>query len=203
VQPEHLLIVFVKAPRIGAVKTRLAQEIGAEAACAAYHKLVQVLLRNIDSLPRIQLRYSPDEAEPEVRHWCKESWKLSPQGGGDLGERLTRAFADSFASGASRVVIIGSDCPWLSAADIKQAWNDLQTYELILGPAKDGGYWLIGLRAPTPELFANISWSTATVLNQTLDRARVQGLRFRLLRELRDVDTREDWLAFSRDNSFA
>ena len=185
------------------MKTRLAQKIGADAACDAYQKLVRAVLNRIDSIRDVQLRYSPDDAESEVRAWLRRSWTLAPQGSGDLGERLTRAFAESFADGARRVVIIGSDCPWLSHEDIEQAWNDLETHDLVVGPAHDGGYWLIGLREPKPELFTGISWSTGLVLEQTLKIARARGLRFRLLRELRDVDTLGDWYAFLRDNSFA
>ena len=202
-QSESRLIVFVRAPRAGAVKTRLAQKIGADAACDAYRKLVHAVLIGIESISDVQLRYSPDDAESEVQPWLRRSWSLAPQGTGDLGERLTRAFADSFASGARRVVIIGSDCPWLSDGDIQEAWNHLETHDLVLGPAHDGGYWLVGLREPKPEVFNGISWSTETVLNQTLEHARAGGLRFRLLRELRDVDTLGDWYAFLRDNSFA
>ena len=185
------------------MKTRLAREIGATAACDAYHKLVRAVLNRINSIGNVQLRYSPDDAESEVQPWLRRSWTLSPQGSGDLGERLTRAFAESFADGARRVVIIGSDCPWLSDAEIEQAWNELETHDLVLGPARDGGYWLVGLREPKPAVFDGISWSTETVLEQTLERARGQSLRFRLLRELRDVDTLEDWHAFLGDNSFA
>ena len=200
---KRLLIVFVKAPRPGTVKTRLAQQIGAKAACDAYQQLVRALFSRIESLHHVQLRYNPDDAASEIGQWRKPPWTVSPQGAGDLGERLTRAFADSSAAGARRVVIIGSDCPWLSAADIEEAWNDLETHDLVLGPARDGGYWLVGLREPSPELFHAISWSTQTVLAQTIERARARGMRFHLLRELRDVDTLEDWQAFSRDNSFA
>ena len=139
-QSECLLIVFVRAPRAGAVKTRLAQKIGASAACDAYQKLVRAVLNRIDSIRAVQLRYSPDDAESEVRPWLRPSWTLSPQGSGDLGERLTRAFAESFAAGANRVVIIGSDCPWLTGGDVEEAWNDLETHDLVVGPARDGGY---------------------------------------------------------------
>jgi len=203
VQSGTLLIVFVKAPRVGAVKTRLAQEIGARAACDAYGTLVRVVLRKIDALPNVQLRYSPDDAATGVQHWRKPSWTIAAQGAGDLGARLTGAFSDAFDSGASRVVIIGSDCPWLSATDIQQAWSDLETHDAVLGPACDGGYWLVGLRELLPELFQGISWSTGNVLEQSIARANARGLRLRLLRELRDVDTLEDWQAFTRDNSFA
>jgi uncharacterized protein len=203
VQSERLLIAFVKAPRVGRVKTRLAQEIGADRACEAYQKLVRAVIGKLEPLPNVQLRYSPDDAQSETQHWCKPSWTAAAQGAGDLGERLARAFSDALKNGVSRVVIIGSDCPWLGAADIQEAWSELETHDVVLGPARDGGYWLIGLREPLPELFAGIAWSTPDVLKQTLERARTRELRVRMLRELRDVDTLEDWEIFSRDNSFA
>jgi uncharacterized protein len=198
VQSERLLIVFVKAPRVGAVKTRLAQEIGAERACDAYQELVRAVLAKIEPLANVQLRYSPDDAQSEVQPWRKSSWTTTAQGAGDLGERLARAFSDAFKSGTSRVVIIGSDCPWLDVADIEEAWSELESHDVVLGPARDGGYWLIGLRGPLPELFAGIAWSTPDVLKQTIERASARDLRVRLLRELRDVDTFEDWEAFGR-----
>lgn len=202
-QCESLLIVFVKAPRAGLVKTRLAGQMGSAAACAAYQRLVRTVLSQIDSLPNVQLRYSPDDAKAEVRPWQKPVWTMAPQGAGDLGARLTRAFSDAFKKGASRVAIIGSDCPWLSAEDIQQAWDELDSNDVVLGPACDGGYWLIALREPLAELFTRISWSTPNVLKQTVARAEEQRLRLKQLRELRDVDTLEDWRAFTRDNSFA
>lgn len=200
---DRFLIVFVKAPRVGMVKTRLAAEIGAPAARDAYRALLRAVLLRIESIENVQLRYSPDDAVAEISRWLKPSWTSAAQGKGDLGERLTRAFAEAFGSGASRVVVIGSDCPWMNADDVEQAWRALESNDLVLGPATDGGYWLIGLRAPAPELFSNMEWSTATVLRETLRRARDRSLRVQLLRELRDVDTLEDWQAFSRDNSFA
>ena len=202
-RPENRLIVFVKAPRPGAVKTRLAAEIGAEAACQAYERLVSIVLREIQPFRAVQLRFSPDDAEADVRAWRQPTWTLAPQGGGDLGERLARAFSDAFESGAARVIVIGSDCPWIKAADIEQSWKSLERSDLVLGPARDGGYWLIGLKAPARELFSGIPWSTERVLERTMDRARAAGMRFQLLRELRDVDTLADWRQFASDNTFA
>jgi uncharacterized protein len=197
------LTVFVKEPRPGAVKTRLAGEIGVDAACKAYERLVSALLRRIESFPGLQLRFSPDDAEPTIRLWARPGWTLAPQGPGNLGDRLGRAFSEAFEGGASSVVVIGSDCPWIEAEDIERAWGALQETDLVLGPAQDGGYWLIGLRAPAAGLFAEIAWSTPRVLEQTLERAKIAGLRFQLLRELRDVDTLADWRRFLDDNTFA
>lgn len=192
----HHLIVFLKAPRPGTVKTRLAQTIGAVEAAVAYCRLVETVLGQLSSLPSIELRFAPDEAGAEVDPWLRPGWNAVAQGGGDLGERLTRAFAEAFACGASRVVIIGSDCPEVSAEDVQAAWTALAQHDLVLGPAEDGGYWLIGLRAPEPRLFAGIHWSTRTVRQETLAQAQAAGLSHTLLRSLHDVDTEADWRRF-------
>jgi uncharacterized protein len=193
--PSEQLIIFVKAPRRGTVKTRLAASIGAAPALAVYRRLVAVLREELKRLPNVELRYSPDDAASEIAAWLQPDWRSTPQGAGDLGQRMNAAFAEHFAAGAERVVIVGSDCPDVSAADIRTAWAALRSNDVMLGPATDGGYWLIGLRAPQPELFAHMPWSRSTVLKQTLERARELGLSVGLLRELSDVDTVEDWEA--------
>jgi len=190
------LIVFLKAPRPGAVKTRLAESLGTEAACAAYRQVVQTLLRHLATLPNVELCFTPDDAAAEINLWRHKTWNLAPQGDGDLGSRLERASTRAFANGAQRIVIIGSDCPVVSPTDIEAAWSALRTHDVVLGPATDGGYWLVGLRAAQPTLFADISWSTRAVLRETLDRARAASLTTHLLRELSDVDTLSDWQQF-------
>ena len=187
------LIIFVKAPRPGEVKTRLAKALGPELAAAAYRQLVEKLLTELDSLKAVELRFSPDEAQNEIQPWLKPDWQLQPQGPGDLGARLRRAFAQSFAAGVQRVVIIGSDCPAVTRQHVAASWTVLEQQDMVLGPARDGGYWLVGLRAPHPAIFENIRWSTATVLPETLARARRAHLSVRLLGELNDVDTGRDW----------
>ena len=119
---------------------------------------------------------------------------------GDLGQRLQRAFQESFDSGAKRVVIIGSDCPAIVAADIQMAWSALVTNEVVLGPATDGGYWLIGMRAIHAGLFKKIPWSTEAAFATTLSRIREKELSCHVLRELSDIDFREDWEKFLKDN---
>jgi uncharacterized protein len=196
-----LLIVFVKAPRPGSVKTRLAATIGAEAACEAYLHMVEALWTQIRSLRNVQLRFSPEGAEPEVQRWLQPEWTMALQGDGDLGVRLTTAFADAFAAGAQRVAIIGSDCPYVTVDDIEQAWKALGDHDVVLGPARDGGYWLVALRQLYPDLFREIDWGTADVLKRTVDRARALNLRVHLRRELSDIDTADDWREYL--NSFA
>ncbi len=198
--PAHL-IIFVKAPRPGAVKTRLAETLGALGACEAYCQLVESLLSQLSSLRQVELRFTPDDAGAEIKHWLRPGWTAGPQGTGDLGTRLEAAFAETFDRGAERVVIIGSDCPAVTPRDVQDAWRALESADVVLGPAQDGGYWLVALRRPQPDLFHGIAWSTSRVLAQTLTRAQAAGLRLRRLRELADVDTAEDWRGFLASGS--
>jgi rSAM/selenodomain-associated transferase 1 len=190
------LIVFLKAPRPGHVKTRLAPALGEHGAAQAHRTLVETLLHRLAELPRLELRFAPDDAAPEIAPFRRNAWSLSPQGPGDLGARLVAAFDDAFAAGAERVAIIGSDCPEVSLCDIETAFAALRTDDLVLGPALDGGYWLIGLRRPTPELFSAMPWSTDRVSAETCTRAARLRLRLQILRELRDIDKPADWTAF-------
>lgn len=192
---EHL-IIFVKAPRPGAVKTRLAQAIGPDAACAAYRQLAETLLDRLASLRNVELRFSPDDGTNDVEPWRRNDWRKAPQGGGDLGARLANAFRDAFGRGFKRVVIIGSDCPDVQPADVREAWVALRDRDLVIGPAADGGYWLIGLRHEQPTLFERIAWSSNEVFAQTIARAAAANLRTKVLRELSDVDTEADWRGF-------
>src|SRR5437870_9531693 len=109
------LIVFVKAPRVGWVKTRLAASMGASQACAVYRLLTRTLLGHLSELRAVELRYTPDEAAAEIEPWRRAGWQSQPQGCGDLGTRLQRAFADAFQDNTARVAIIGSDCPEVTA----------------------------------------------------------------------------------------
>ncbi|HAB16071.1 MAG TPA: TIGR04282 family arsenosugar biosynthesis glycosyltransferase [Verrucomicrobiota bacterium] len=190
---ENRLVVFLRAPRLGAVKTRLAAEIGAEAALAVYRFLVARTFDVLSGVANVELRFTPDDAEAEVASWRGETWRLIPQGDGSLGQRLERATAAAFASGLKRVVLIGTDCPELTLRDLEAAFEALVTNDLVIGPASDGGYWLIGLRQPCSAIFTDISWGSSEVLKETLTKARDAGLKYTCLRELGDVDTASDW----------
>ncbi len=196
--PDHL-IVFVKAPRPGQVKTRLAAAVGDTQAAEIYLRLLRRTVLAFSELPQVEVRFAPDEAEAEIRPWVLSPWRRRPQGEGDLGARLRRGFAEAFAGGARRVVVVGSDCPGVERGDIEAAWAALAAHDVVLGPARDGGYWLVGLRAPQPALFEEIAWGGSAVLCQTRERAAQRGLEVHLLRELADVDTLEDWEAYLRN----
>lgn len=196
-----LIIVFVKAPRPGLVKTRMARVAGDTAACLAYRTLAGCLFRNLQGLKHLEICHSPDspEAAREVDPWRQPGWTLSSQGEGGLGERMARAIRRGLDRGHPAVAIIGSDCPWIQPGDLEAASSALLQggTDVVLGPAEDGGYWLIGARGDFPELFEGIAWSTDTVLEQTLDRASRSRRSVHQLRLLSDVDTWEDWLRFA------
>lgn len=196
--PRDKLLVFLKAPRRGTVKTRLAADLGPDDALSAYRELVAVTLSHLVALAPVELRFTPDDAGSEIAPWLRAGWGSAPQGNGDLGTRLARAFDEAFHAGHQRVVVIGSDCPYVTDHDIRTAWEALAHHEVVLGPAMDGGYWLLGLRSAQPDLFAEIEWSTANVLSQTLQRAKAAHLSVTLLRPLSDVDTATDWEAWRK-----
>ena len=193
------LVILLKAPRVGFVKTRLAQTIGAVAATAAYSQLAECVCGSLADWPAVELRHTPDDAGGELRAWQRPGWILWPQGEGDLGVRLVKTFADHFLAGAGKVVIIGADCPDLTPADIAAAISALSAYDVVLGPASDGGYWLIGLRTPQPTLFSGIPWGTGRVLAETEIRAVEAGLTIARLRVLSDVDNEDDWHRWCQD----
>jgi rSAM/selenodomain-associated transferase 1 len=179
------------------VKTRLATAIGDKAACDAYRQLTETILAKLTPMPHVELRFTPDDAEAEMKSWLRKDWAARPQGEGDLGQRMLRAFAEANGS----AIIIGSDCPCLELNDLEAAAEALQTHDAVLGPAVDGGYWLIGLNVPCPALFEGIEWSTDAVLKTTISKAELQGLLVCQLRELSDVDTVEDWSGWRESNS--
>src|SRR5687767_9857877 len=113
------LIIFLKAPTPGTVKTRLAMEIGNDEACVAYETLVNVLVTNLASLTTVELCYWPADARKAIERWRRPGWTLRPQRPGDLGERLTEAFRVAFAEDARQVVVIGADCPAVTTADVE------------------------------------------------------------------------------------
>jgi len=192
-----LIVIFIKAPRLGKVKTRLAQKIGAEKAQMIYRAMVEDLMQNFKGFRKFDMRIAvwPQDAEPEVRHWLDWKGQIVVQAEGDLGTKLKRTFEDAFAQGYQRVVIIGSDLPDLSDSMIKTSFKRLHNYPLVLGPAMDGGYYLIGLSSLNLELFTDIDWSTSQVLHNTLKHAKNAGIQYFLLPEMRDIDEYDDILA--------
>ena len=138
-----------------------------------------------------EIRYA-DGNQQAMEDWLANDIPCLNQGEGDLGERLHRAFAQAFAQGAQAVVVIGADCPDLGPALFAQAFSALTRKDLVLGPAMDGGYYLVGLTRPAPALFADIPWGSGEVLTATLKQAQEMHLSIHLLEPLADVDRPED-----------
>ena len=189
------LIVFARSPDAGRVKTRLAAELGRERALAIYRDLGSRVLAQVRTVSacEIVIAYTPPEARQRVRAWLPGADRYEPQAEGDLGKRMTAAVSGCFSAGAHRVVVIGTDCPSVDAGVIEEAFLGLASADVVLGPASDGGYYLIGLARPLPALFTGIPWSTPDTLSATLERARATGAAATLLAELRDIDTADDW----------
>jgi hypothetical protein len=187
------VLVFVRAPEAGRVKTRLAAEIGGEAALRVYVRLAEHALEQARAAgAEVRVHYTPADAGERVQAWLGPGAAYLPQAEGDLGERMRDAFDAAFAAGFRRVVIIGSDLPDLSAELLRRAFALLDAGEAVLGPARDGGYWLLGLRRPVPEVFRGIAWSTAEVFAETVARLRAEGIEPALLEVLSDVDEAAD-----------
>ena len=195
------LIVFLKSPRVGFVKTRLGKSLGNEAALKIYCQLVEQLLERLSELESVELRVAPDDALEECRQWFRPGWDLTPQGEGGLGERLSRAVKNAFDAGFRRVMVIGGDCPDVGLSQIDAALAALDHNSVVLGPARDGGYWLLGSSQYWPCLFEGIDWSTEQVLAQTLERVNQLNLSVSLLEELEDIDDIESWQRYQNRRS--
>jgi rSAM/selenodomain-associated transferase 1 len=191
----HLLI-FAREPELGRVKTRLAAGIGAAAALAVYRELLALTAAAVAAAQvpaTVWLAAAPANADPHQPRpeWPGLPWCVQPTTD-SLGARMAQAFAEAFGAGAGRVVIIGTDCPGLSAELLRQAFDQLLQHDLVIGPADDGGYYLLGMNQLHPELFDGKEWSTATVLPATLADAVRLGLRVAQLSTLHDVDSAQD-----------
>jgi len=190
---QNALVVFVKHPRPGAVKTRLAAAIGPEAAAGLYRALAEHVLEATTPAGEYErlVFFDPPGALEEMRAWLP-GVRLLAQSGADLGARMADAFARAFARGARRAAIVGTDAPAVSREKVTEALDALEDADVVLAPSEDGGYSLLALKEPRPELFAGIAWSTPAVAGETRARVAAAGLSLRELPPLRDVDTLED-----------
>jgi|CXWL01.1.fsa_nt_gi rSAM/selenodomain-associated transferase 1 len=189
------LVVFLKAPRAGEVKTRLGASIGERLAVEVYRALTRAVMaatrpRGPSDFARV-VCFAPADARVEIAAWLGDE-ELMAQASGDLGHRMDQAFAYSFASGAKATVIIGTDSLAVDHAAVVAAFSALETADVMLRGARDGGYTLIGLRKRQPALFPDIKWSTGEVLAETLARAAAVGLRVLVDGPDADIDTADD-----------
>jgi len=185
--------IFVKQPTAGRVKTRLARDIGAENAAALYEAFIKdVTQRFAATADQRSLCYAPAEATPYFEQLAGADYQLWQQPEGDLGARLHGFFAENLVAAQDLVVVIGSDSPTLPVEFIERSFELLNDAECVVGPAADGGYYLIGMRGRLLPIFAEIAWSGATVLDQTVSRIVDAGAALAMLPVWYDVDTAED-----------
>lgn len=188
------VIIFAKAPLPGFAKTRLIPALGAERAAALAARLLAHAVHEAlaAGLGPVEVCAAPDTAHPAFQA-LPAAVQRSTQGEGDLGERMARALARALGpEGAPPCLLIGTDAPGLDAACLRSAANALAAHDAVFGPALDGGYTLVGLRRPTPQLFTDMTWSTATVMADTRRRLAAAGLRHAELPPLPDIDEAAD-----------
>ncbi|MHC4994945.1 MAG: TIGR04282 family arsenosugar biosynthesis glycosyltransferase, partial [Planctomycetota bacterium] len=197
IRPAEALNVFSRFPEPGATKTRLIPALGAEGAARLQADLTRYTLGAVRALqnarPELATRvyYAGGDARKMAERFGADL-AYRPQAPGDLGVRMAKGFAERFAEGARRVVTIGIDCPGVNDTTLHHAMDALKSHDVVVGPARDGGYYLIGFSRMVEDVFRGVDWGTANVLEQTLVIAEGRGLSVALLDELDDVDEPED-----------
>ncbi len=189
-------IIFTRYPEPGKTKTRLIPALGSQKAAELHRHLAEHTLAQVKQLANnrsltTEIRFT-GSTQAQMQAWLGTQITCRLQGEGDLGERMARAFQEAFTTGSQRVVIIGTDCPSIDPPLLANAFDELHRHDLVLGPAEDGGYYLIGLSRFIPDLFVAITWGTSAVLQQTLTIANQLQLSYSLLPQRADIDRPED-----------
>lgn len=188
----NVLIIFVKYPEPGFVKTRLAEKIGKDKAAFLYRLFVEAILARTEDIGFRRIIFChPPKKSRGFRDWLGAN-EVYFQEGDTLGERLSNAFEVTFKNGARRVITIGSDSPTIDKEVILKAFKNLENKQCVIGPAVDGGYYLIGLSRLHKEIFKDINWSTRDVFRQTKDKLNRLGLEFSILNKELDIDSFDD-----------
>ncbi|MFC2038189.1 TIGR04282 family arsenosugar biosynthesis glycosyltransferase [Chloroflexota bacterium] len=201
------LVVFIRFPHTGKVKSRLARTLGPEKAARLYLLCAQQTVSELDKAAdgvRKYLSISDKNDEDRIRDWTGSGFKLISQSEGDIGQRLENCFDDLLKESPGKVIITASDVPDLSAEMMNEAVSALDNNDIVIGPCNDGGYYLIGMKRPHAELFRGIPWSTESVLDETIAIASSLGLSVSRLASLRDIDTEDDlkeWVRASAGTS--
>jgi uncharacterized protein len=201
----HAIVLFGRYPELGRTKTRLAQSLGDMQTLLFYQALLADAAWKVGGLPSCDAiaalaataPFTAPPSDPLGRRPFAGT-HLTGQNGADFGARLTNAFCDTFDKGYQRVVLIGTDTPELEVADLARAFELLEEFPVVMGPALDGGYYLVAANRPRPQLFSGITWSTATVLEETVAAASALSLEVGYVRRLGDVDYLGDLLRLRR-----
>jgi len=188
---KNLLIIFYRNPELGKVKTRLAATLGDANALAIYHKLIAHTRSITEKLPIDKFVFYSHFVDRED-NWSNENYEKYLQQGVDLGAKLSAAVQSGFEKGYKSICVIGSDCLELSEQIIRDAFKSLDRNDAVIGPAKDGGYYLLGTNKFFPQLFQKKDWSTSSVFDQTLGDFKRMNISFKTLPTLTDVDYEYD-----------
>lgn len=187
----NALLIFIRNPELGKVKTRLAGDLGNEEALRIYNRLLEHTRKVAQSVPVERFLFYSNFVDQQD-NWPVKDFRKALQPSGDLGDRMQQAFEQALAS-CDRAVIVGSDCPGLTQDILQTAFDQLDTHDFVIGPAMDGGYYLLGMKRLTPDLFQNMTWSTDQVFRETTDRMAARGGTYYQLPTLSDIDYAEDW----------
>ena len=195
------IIVFIRYPRNGQVKTRLAETTSREFAVKFYKSCAENLVKNVKKISSINrfVFYSDKNEKKEIINWLGTKLFFAPQEGDTLGRRMKNAFEKILSTGAQKVIIIGTDIPDLSKEIIVDAFDKLNSYDVVIGPSKDGGYYLLGMKKMNSQLFEGIEYSTPEVLSVTILKIKELKLAYHLLPELMDIDTEENLITWLDD----
>ena len=189
---KNTLLIFIRNPQLGKVKTRLARTLGDTEALRIYQILLEKTREAALGCNATRYLFYSDFMD-EKDAWLSNAFQKKIQHSGDLGERMEAAFQEAFEADASKAVIIGSDCPQLTGELLQQAFELLDSADFVLGPVPDGGYYLIGMKDLEASVFHNMEWSTETVREETIEKILAVGKTYALMPLLFDVDTEEDW----------
>jgi uncharacterized protein len=190
----NALIIFLKEPKFGWVKTRLQPEFSPAESLVFYKAMVEDLIDQFNDVKfcDLKLYFWPQTSKSIFEKWLGKDFDLSPQKGDNIGDKMHNAFVENFKKKYKKVVLIGSDIPTLDMTTIIRAFTNLDNYDVTLGPCVDGGYYLIGLNKPDSALFQNIDWSTNNVLNQTINNVKQRNLDLYQLEVKYDIDRYSD-----------
>ena len=186
------IIVFVKNPELGKVKTRLAKSIGEEGALKVYKFLLNYTKSIVGNAGADKLYLFHHEEIIKSNKWSILNCENKLQSSGDLGVKMENAFNYVFSKGYKSVVVVGSDCLEITSELIDKSFLELENYNSVIGPAKDGGYYLLGLNKMIPEIFQDMPWSKSNLLEETIKKLKLENLNYQLLPTLSDVDYIED-----------
>jgi len=192
---DRCLLFFVKNPERGKVKSRLGAVIGNDSAVSVYKNIVDRMLSTLkEGTFPLYICFSPKNAQKPVKNWLGREYRYIPQNGKDLGERMRNGFTEAFEMGFKKVVLIGSDIPDLALEFIEEAFITLNKSDAVIGPAFDGGYYLIGFKDKTfsPQVFEGIAWGTQNVFDETVKKLKRFKRAVHTLPYQRDIDTAKD-----------